>query len=65
MNDEHGHDLADVEGYEGISACGRCGGAEASLPFHCPGVKMSAEQQDEVQDGKLEFLYRRWWVPKA
>jgi hypothetical protein len=52
----------------GLGLCTVCHGAEASLPTDCPGVAMTAEQQDAVQAGTLNYHQGKWWgaiVPKA
>lgn len=54
------HTLYEPKGYEGLSACSVCRGAEASLPTECPGEKMSAELQDEVQFHKKDFVHGKW-----
>lgn len=46
----------------GLALCETCGGAEASLPTHCPQQKMSVELADAVQDGELDFIDGRWMV---
>ena len=54
------HVLYEPTGYEGLSACSVCRGAEASLPTECPGEKMTAERQDEVQFHKMDFVHGKW-----
>lgn len=44
----------------GLSICKVCNGAEASLPKECPGVRMTADQEDQVQAGKLDFRDGKW-----
>lgn len=39
----------------GLHQCDRCGGAEASLPTHCPGERMSCENMSGVQMQKLDY----------
>lgn len=40
--------------------CDVCGGAEGSLPTHCPGRKMTSEEGDDVYAGKVDFKDGRW-----
>jgi hypothetical protein len=47
----------------GLALCTVCGGAEASLPTECPGVRMTQHQQDQVQSGEIDFLEGRWTHP--
>lgn len=49
----------------GLASCTVCKGGEASLPTHCPGVKMTAEQQDDVQAGRLDFAGGEWISTEA
>lgn len=44
----------------GLFSCTVCGGAEASLPTDCPGVRMGRWAQDEVQAGRLNFREGQW-----
>jgi len=39
----------------GLAACTVCGGAEGSLPSHCPGRKMTSEEQELVYTARLDF----------
>jgi hypothetical protein len=39
----------------GLGLCRTCGGAEASMPEHCPQRRMTTEEQDAVQAGELDF----------
>lgn len=48
---------------EGLHYCTVCGGAEGSLPTDCPGVRMTAEQEEAVYHGRLNYAMRQWWVP--
>ncbi|QRE00495.1 hypothetical protein [Burkholderia phage BCSR129] len=45
----------------GLAVCIVCGGAEGSLPTKCPGYRMTADQQDEVYAGRLNYTDRRGW----
>lgn len=44
----------------GLALCKVCGGAEASLPSECPGRRMSPEEQEGVQAGRLDFKGGQW-----
>lgn len=46
----------------GVSFCDTCGGAESSLPSHCPQQRMPQEVRDSVQDGELDYHWRRGWT---
>lgn len=39
----------------GLSHCTVCGGGEGSLPEHCPGVRMTDEQERAVYAGDLDY----------
>ncbi len=41
--------------------CSVCGGAEGSLPTDCPGVKMSADQEEKVYGGSLDYREDKGW----
>lgn len=43
-----------------LSLCKACGGAEASLPTDCPGRKMTAYEEDNVQAGNVDFVKGEW-----
>jgi len=45
---------------DGLHHCKNCGGAEASLPTHCPGFQMSDEVEKAVQFLGLDFVDGRW-----
>jgi hypothetical protein len=47
----------------GLSNCTVCGGAEGSLPIHCPAILMTQEQSDQVYARTLDF-YEGAWVKK-
>lgn len=44
----------------GISLCVVCGGAEASMPSHCPGKMMTDLQAECVQAGVLDYRVNEW-----
>lgn len=52
------HTLEDRE--DGLASCLVCGGGESSLPTHCPGRRMTADEQDAVSAGRLQFKCGRW-----
>lgn len=43
-----------------LAYCEVCGGAEGSMPTDCPGVRMTAEQSDNVYARKQDFLKGEW-----
>lgn len=43
--------------------CKICGGAEASLPTHCPGERMTDVIEGMVQVNQMNFVNGKWWVP--
>ncbi len=45
-----------------LAHCKVCGGAEGSLPTHCPGTRMTPLQERGVQDGTAEFMGGKWWM---
>jgi hypothetical protein len=49
----------------GLSCCEVCNGAEASMPTDCPGVRMSRDQENEVQFGSLDYLESVGWVRQS
>jgi hypothetical protein len=53
---DHGCPICDG----GLALCTVCGGAEASLPHECPGYRMTADQEDAVQAGTLDFRNGDW-----
>jgi len=44
----------------GLIQCTICGGAEGSLPKHCPGTKMTPDQEESVYAGRLDFVDGAW-----
>lgn len=50
---------------DGLDSCTVCGGGEGSLPAECPGARMTADEQDAVYAGQLEYVRGRWWAPKV
>lgn len=55
------HELHDHE--EGLAHCKVCNGAEGSLPTHCPGRKMTDDEEAAVYAGMTDFHNQRWWLP--
>lgn len=47
---------------DGLRHCKLCGGAEGSLPTHCPGKRMTDEMEQAVFAGKLDFKGGAWVV---
>lgn len=43
-----------------LFVCATCGGAEASLPTHCPQERMDASRQDAVQARAVDFRDGQW-----
>lgn len=52
--------------------CEVCGGAEASLPTDCPGRRLTNEESEGIEAGKLDYLseswvqypaVQPWWMP--
>lgn len=54
------HQLEPVPKREGLTQCELCGGAEGTLPSHCPGNRMSPSMGDLVYQGKLDFKDGKW-----
>lgn len=52
------HQLYDRE--DDLHHCQVCNGAEGSLPTDCPGDKMSAETEEAVYAGKIDFVGGAW-----
>lgn len=46
----------------GLSHCVTCGGAEGSMPTHCPGERMPQEVSDAVYGGLCDYDARLGWV---
>lgn len=44
----------------GLSACTRCGAFEGAWPDDCPGQKMTAEQNESVYAGRLNYRDGEW-----
>ena len=45
----------------GLALCTVCGGAEDSLPTHCPGARMDSVMEASVQMGVADFRDGEWW----
>lgn len=44
-------------------ACAICGGAGGSLPFDCPGERMTTEQAQGVRSGEMAYRAKSgWWA---
>jgi hypothetical protein len=44
----------------GLMICTACGGAEGSLPTHCPQEPIPQDDQDRIYAGKLDFRNGFW-----
>lgn len=44
----------------GLSLCNVCGGAEASLPTDCPGIRLTSADLDEIQSGAKDYVNGFW-----
>lgn len=44
----------------GLALCTVCGGAEATLPYECPGVRMTADQELDVSNARRDFIAGEW-----
>lgn len=47
----------------GLALCELCGGAEGTLPYECPGAKITEEQGQAVMNQTLDFIAGEWRVP--
>lgn len=47
-----------------LALCVTCGGAEGSLPTHCPGEPMQPEVADDVYSELLDYDAREGWVQR-
>ena len=56
------HEFYDRE--DGLAHCKVCNGGEGSLPTDCPGEQMSAETEELVYAGSLDYR-DGVWVDKA
>lgn len=43
--------------------CTICGGAEGTLPYECPGVRMTQAQATDVISLRKDFVGGEWRVP--
>jgi hypothetical protein len=44
----------------GLFLCTRCGSFEGATTSHCPGSRLSMEQEREVYEGRLDFVDGTW-----
>lgn len=44
-----------------LAWCSVCGGGEAGLPTHCPGVKMNADLEEAVARGETNYADDLGW----
>ena len=54
------HDLYEPERFEGCAACRVCHGFEGTLTTDCPGVPMTATQDQKVYRGEIDFKGGQW-----
>lgn len=40
--------------------CDVCGGAEGSLPTHCPGRKLTPQEGEDIYSGEIDFKDGGW-----
>lgn len=43
-----------------IGICKVCGGMEGSLTTHCPGYRMTEEEEDKVYKQGWDFINNKW-----
>ena len=53
-------DLCNRDAHPDLFICTICNGAESSLPTDCPGRKMTGEEEEMVQQGRLDFKDGVW-----
>jgi hypothetical protein len=58
------HDLYQPERYEGCAACRVCKGFEGTLTTECPCVPMTTTQDEDVYNGRLDFMGGQWIDPR-
>lgn len=62
---ERSHECCDGSGCcvckGGLGHCLTCGGAEASLPTHCPQRRMTQIEVEAVSDGDLDYTFSEGW----
>jgi hypothetical protein len=44
-----------------LAICTVCGGGEGSLPTHCPGVRLTSEQEDAIYTKGHDYTEERGW----
>lgn len=44
----------------GLAVCKVCGCYEGSLATNCPGAAVSADQQDRIYNGEVDFVEGQW-----
>ena len=44
----------------GLAVCKICGCFEGSLASECPGAPVSADQQDRIYSGEVDFVGEQW-----
>ncbi len=46
----------------GLAYCVACGGAESSMPTHCPGYIIEEEVLEAVSAGEVDYDWRHGWI---
>ena len=49
----------------GLAFCDVCKGAEASLPTDCPSRRLTADEQDAIQAGTVDYVGGKWRAGKT
>jgi hypothetical protein len=44
----------------GLASCDLCGGAEGTMPTHCPGERIPGNQAALIYQGTLDFKDGKW-----
>lgn len=44
----------------GLFICRICNGAEGTLTADCPGIIINQEQQNQIYQGKLDYVNGKW-----
>lgn len=47
----------------GLAVCKTCGCFEGSLASECPGTRVSADDQDRIYNGEVDFVGGQWVSP--
>lgn len=49
----------------GLKWCTVCGGAEITLPRHCPDRALTEEERALIECGELQYFNGKWWRPNT